>query len=83
MLPLPRLDLVYIEYIFGRNAIELIWCPKCVTYQEAILSNYYPIITLYPIIGNINFDDLVKVMSVRFCHSKVILSPFITCRKRF
>ena len=44
MLPPPRLDLVYIEYIFGRNAIELIWCPNCVTYQEAhriTLSNYW------------------------------------------
>lgn len=33
--------------------------------------------SIYPIMGYVNFANFVKVVPARFLHSKVTLSPFI------
>ena len=36
--------------------------------------------SFYPIIEDVNCDNLVKVMSDRFLHGKVIIFPFVICK---
>lgn len=59
-------------YKFEKNFIEMILCFSC------MISRVYDIDVFRT--GDVNFDQLVKVVSATVLHCDVIVFPFITVR---
>ena len=57
--------------MFGKNITEMVLCPSL-----HLLGR--PTVSSCPIVNEVNFDHLVKVMSTRFIHLQIQYFPLCT-----